>query len=112
MGSSHPTAVYVSPEGANAGSAGTFITLAAHIAAMAPATNIGAASPVSMGGGEMDSVSQKKIFNFSESYIETIAERRGRNTEWAKSAVRDGASITADEAVDINVVDFIAETRR
>jgi len=109
LGSSHPIAVYVSPEGANAGSAGTFITLAAHIAAMAPATNIGAASPVSMGGGEMDSVSQKKIFNFSESYIETIAERRGRNTEWAKSAVRDGASITADEAVDINVVDFIAD---
>jgi membrane-bound serine protease (ClpP class) len=109
LGSSHPTVVYVTPEGANAGSAGTFITLAAHIAAMSPATNIGAASPVSMGGGEMDSVSQKKIFNFSESYIETIAERRGRNTEWAKSAVRDGASITSDEAVDINVVDLIAE---
>lgn len=109
LGSSHPIAVYVSPEGANAGSAGTFITLAAHIAAMAPATNIGAASPVSMGGGEMDSVSQKKIFNFSESYIETIADRRGRNTEWAKSAVRDGDSITSDEAVEINVVDLIAD---
>ncbi len=109
LGSSHPTAVYVSPEGANAGSAGTFITLAAHIAAMAPATNIGAASPVSMGGGEMDTVSQKKIFNFSESYIETIADRRGRNTEWARSAVRDGDSITSDEAVDINVVDLLAE---
>ncbi len=109
LGSSHPVAVYVSPEGANAGSAGTFITLAAHIAAMAPATNIGAASPVSMGGGEMDSVSQKKIFNFSESYIETIAERRGRNTEWARSAVRDGDSITSAEAVDINVIDLIAD---
>ena len=109
LGSSHPIAVYVSPEGANAGSAGTFITLAAHIAAMAPATNIGAASPVSMGGAEMDSVSQKKIFNFSESYIETIADRRGRNTEWARSAVRDGDSITSDEAVDINVVDLIAD---
>jgi len=109
LGSSHPIAVFVSPEGANAGSAGTFITLAAHIAAMAPATNIGAASPVSMGGGEMDSVAQKKIFNFSESYIESIAERRGRNTEWARSAVRDGDSITSDEAVDINVVDLIAE---
>lgn len=109
LGSSHPTAVYVSPEGANAGSAGTFITLAAHIAAMAPATNIGAASPVSMGGGEMDSVAQKKIFNFSESYIESIAERRGRNTEWARSAVRDGDSITSNEAVDINVVDLIAQ---
>src|SRR6056297_3618380 len=109
LGTDHPTVVYVSPSGANAGSAGTFITLAAHIAAMAPATNIGAASPVSMGGGEMDSVSQKKIFNFSESYIESIAERRGRNTEWARSAVRDGDSITSDEAVDINVVDLIAE---
>jgi membrane-bound serine protease (ClpP class) len=109
LGSAHPIAVYVTPEGANAGSAGTFITLAAHIAAMAPATNIGAASPVSMGGGEMDSVAQKKIFNFSESYIESIADRRGRNTEWAKSAVRDGDSITSDEAVEINVIDLIAE---
>src|SRR6056297_4358062 len=109
LGSTHPVAVFVSPQGANAGSAGTFITLAAHIAAMAPATNIGAASPVSMGGGEMDTVAQKKIFNFSESYIESIAERRGRNTEWARSAVRDGASITSEEAVEINVVDLIAQ---
>jgi len=109
LGSTHPVAVFVSPQGANAGSAGTFITLAAHIAAMAPATNIGAASPVSMGGGEMDTVAQKKIFNYSESYIESIAEQRGRNTEWAKSAVRDGASITANEAIDINVIDYIAE---
>lgn len=109
LGTEHPTVVYVSPSGANAGSAGTFITLAAHVAAMAPATNIGAASPVSMGGGEMDTVMQKKIFNFSESFIETIAEERGRNVEWAKSAVRDGASITANEALDINVIDLIAE---
>jgi len=76
---------------------------------MAPATNIGAASPVSMGGGEMDTVAQKKIFNYSESYIESIAEQRGRNTEWAKSAVRDGASITANEAIEINVIDYIAD---
>src|SRR6056297_2139892 len=109
LGSSHPVAVYVSPEGANAGSAGTFITLAAHIAAMAPATNIGAASPVSMGGGEMNTVAQKKIFNYSESYIESIAEQRGRKAEWAQSAVRDGASTTANEAIDINVIDYIAE---
>lgn len=109
LGSDHPVAVYVSPEGANAGSAGTFITLAAHVAAMAPATNIGAASPVSMGGGEMDSVAQKKIFNYSESYIESIAERRDRNAEWAKSAVRDGASITASEALELNVIDLIAD---
>lgn len=109
LGTTHPTVVYVSPRGANAGSAGTFITLAAHIAAMAPATNIGAASPVSMGGGEMDTVMQKKIFNFSESFIESIAEQRGRNIEWAKSAVRDGASITANEAFEINVIDLIAD---
>lgn len=109
LGSDHPVVVYVTPEGANAGSAGTFITLAAHIAAMAPATNIGAASPVAMGGGEMDTVAQKKIFSFSESYIETIAERRGRNAEWAKKAVRDGDAITADRALEINVIDLMAD---
>lgn len=109
LGSEFPIVVYVSPEGASAGSAGTFITLAAHIAAMAPATTIGAASPVSMGGGEMDTVSQKKIFNFSESFIESIAERRDRNTEWAKSAVTEGAAITAREALELNVIDLIAD---
>jgi membrane-bound serine protease (ClpP class) len=76
---------------------------------MAPATNIGAASPVTMGGGEMDTVAQRKIFNFSESYIESIAEQRGRNAEWAKSAVRDGASITSREALELNVIDLIAD---
>ena len=109
LGTEHPTVVYVSPRGANAGSAGTFITLAAHIAAMAPATNIGAASPVTMGGGEMDTVAQQKIFNYSESFIESIAEQRERNAEWAKSAVRDGASITSREALEINVIDLIAD---
>lgn len=109
LGSDHPTVVYVSPSGANAGSAGTFITLAAHVAAMAPATNIGAASPISMGGGEMDTVAQNKIFNYSESFIQSIAEERDRNAEWARSAVRDGASITSDEALEINVIDIMAE---
>lgn len=109
LGTDHPTVVYVSPSGANAGSAGTFITLAAHVAAMAPATNIGAASPISMGGGEMDTVAQKKIFNYSESFIESIAEERDRNAEWAKSAVRDGASITSDEALELNVIDIMAD---
>lgn len=108
-----PVVVYVSPQGASAASAGTFITMAADIAAMAPATNIGAASPVQMGGGgSMDSVMQKKIFNYSESYIESIAEKRGRNAEWAISAVRDGASVTSDKAVELNVVDFIAQNRQ
>lgn len=109
-----PIVVYVSPEGASAASAGTFITMAAHIAAMAPATNIGAASPVQMGPGgssQPDTVMQKKIFNYTESYIETIANRRGRNAEWAISAVRDGKSITADKAVELNVVDLIADNR-
>lgn len=109
LGTDHPTVVYVSPSGANAGSAGTFITLAAHVAAMAPATNIGAASPVSMGGGEMDTVAQNKIFNYSESFIESIADERDRNAEWARSAVRDGASISSDEALELNVIDILAE---
>ncbi len=109
LGSDLPIAVYVSPEGANAGSAGTFITLAAHVASMAPATSIGAASPVTMGGGEGDTVRQKKIFNYAESFIESVAERRDRNVEWAKSAVRDGASITSSEAIEINVIDFLAD---
>lgn len=109
LGSDLPIAVYVSPEGANAGSAGTFITLAAHVAAMAPATSIGAASPVTMGGAQTDTVMQKKVFNYAESFIESVAERRDRNVEWAKSAVRDGASITSSEAITINVIDFIAD---
>lgn len=109
LGSNLPIVVYVSPDGANAGSAGTFITLAAHVAAMAPVSNIGAASPVSMGGAQADTVAQKKIFSFSESFIESIAEKRGRNAEWAKSAVRDGAAITATEALELNVIDVIAQ---
>lgn len=103
-----PIIVYVAPEGGSATSAGTFITLASHIAAMAPTTTIGAASPVQQ-GGQMDSVMQKKIFNYSESFIETIANRRDRNAEWAISAVRDGESITSQTALENNVIDLIAE---
>lgn len=110
-----PVVVYVSPDGARAASAGTFITMAAHIAAMAPSTTIGAASPVSMspGGGsaQTDTVMQKKIFNYSESFIESIAERRNRNKEWAVSAVRDGESVTEKQALELNVIDLIAEDR-
>lgn len=107
-----PIIVYVAPEGGRAASAGTFITMASHIAAMAPATTIGAASPVQMGGGQQDSVMQKKIFNYSESFIESVANRRDRNAEWAKSAVRDGESITAEEALELNVIDFISNDRQ
>lgn len=106
-----PIVVYVAPEGGRAASAGTFITMAAHIATMAPATTIGAASPVQMGGGEIDSVMQKKIFNYSESFIESIANRRDRNAEWAQSAVRDGEAITSDEALELNVINYIADSR-
>lgn len=107
-----PIVVYVAPEGARAASAGTFITLAAHVAAMAPTTTIGAASPVQMGGGQTDSVMQKKIFNYSESFIESIANRRDRNAEWAVSAVREGEAITADTALALNVIDLIAANRK
>ncbi|MDZ7682866.1 MAG: nodulation protein NfeD [Fodinibius sp.] len=105
-----PIVVYVAPEGARAASAGTFITMASHIAAMAPTTTIGAASPVQM-GGQADSVMQKKIFNYSESFIESIANRRNRNADWARSAVRDGEAITAEKALELNVIDLIASSR-
>src|SRR5690554_3849877 len=110
LASEMPIVVYVSPTGGGAGSAGTFITLAAHIAAMAPTTTIGAASPVTSGGAQIDTVMQKKLFNFAESFIESIAEKRGRNAEWAISAVRDGESITEQKALELNVIDLIAES--
>ena len=113
LGSDLPIAVYVSPDGARAASAGTFITMAAHVAAMAPSTTIGAASPVTMspGGGRQDTVMQRKIFEFSESFIESIAERRGRNAEWAVSAVREGEAATAAEALELEVIDLVAADR-
>ena len=107
-----PTVVYVAPSGANAGSAGTFITLAADVAAMAPNTSIGAAHPVELGvqGSEkLDDVMKQKLENFASSYIEAIAQKRGRNVEWAKSAVFESASITAEKALDLNVIDLIAK---
>mgnify|MGYP002622970134 CR=1 FL=1 len=106
-----PVVVYVAPTGANAGSAGCFITLAAHVAAMAPNTSIGAAHPVAIGGGgeqKTDEVMKQKLENFATSYIEAIAEKRNRNVEWAKSAVRESASITAENALEINVIEIIA----
>ncbi|MFQ5989046.1 MAG: nodulation protein NfeD, partial [Candidatus Methylomirabilales bacterium] len=93
-----PVVVYVSPSGARAASAGAFITIAAHVAAMAPGTNIGAAHPVQMGGGEMDEEMAKKVENDAAAYIRGLAERRGRNAKWAEKAVRKSVSITAKEA--------------
>lgn len=103
-----PVVVYVAPPGATATSAGCFITLAADVAAMAPATSIGAAHPVSMGGEAPDETMKHKIENYASSYIEAIAARRGRNVEWAKSAVRDSASIPADQALQLKVVEILA----
>jgi len=114
LGSPLPVVVYVAPTGATATSAGCFITIAASVAAMAPATTIGAAHPVSIGGfpsgGEekTDETMKQKLENFSVSYIETIAGKRQRNVEWAKSAVKESASITAEKALQLKVIDLIA----
>lgn len=102
-----PVIVYVSPGGAHAGSAGVFITLAAHVAAMAPGTNIGAAHPVAMQGG-MDTIMNEKATNDAAAFIRTIAEKRNRNVQWAEEAVRKSHSITATEALEKNVIDLIA----
>jgi len=106
-----PIIVYVAPSGAYAASAGTFITMAADIAAMAPNTSIGAAHPVEMGAGgaeKLDDTMKQKMENFASSEIEAIAQKRGRNTEWATNAVKQSASITAEKAREIKVIDLIA----
>jgi membrane-bound serine protease (ClpP class) len=104
-----PVIVYVAPTGARAASAGVFITMAAHVAAMAPATNIGAAHPVAVGGG-VDKESMKKIENDAAAFARTIATERGRNAEWAEKAVRQSVSITEREAVKLKVVDLVADS--
>src|SRR5882757_5858330 len=108
-----PTVVYVSPAGASAASAGAFITLAADVAAMAPNTSIGAAHPVSIGmGGDLgktDDVMKKKMENYASTFIESIADRRHRNVEWARSAVIDSKATTAEKALDLKVIDLIAK---
>ena len=109
--SSHvPVASYVSPSGSRAASAGTFITIASHIAAMAPGTNIGAAHPVNMMGGnnEQESTMDKKVVNDAAAYIRSLAELRNRNSHWAELAVVKSVSISAEEAKRLNVIDLIA----
>jgi membrane-bound serine protease (ClpP class) len=108
LGAPVPVMVYVAPSGAGAGSAGVFITMAAHIAAMAPGTNIGAAHPVGGGGEEIKGVMGEKMENFTASFSESIAQQRGRNTEWAIQAVRKSVSITEKEALKKNVIDIVA----
>jgi len=103
-----PVAVYVSPSGARAASAGVLITLAADIAAMAPGTNIGAAHPVGIGGGGMDNTMAKKVENDAAAYARSLAEKKGRSGEWAELAVRESASLTETDAKKKNVIEIVA----
>jgi membrane-bound serine protease (ClpP class) len=106
-GSGVPVIVYVSPGGARAASAGAFIALAAHVAAMAPGTNIGAAHPVAV-GGKMDQEMSEKATNDAAAYIRSLAEKSGRNAEWAEDAVRKSISSTETEALRKNVIDLVS----
>jgi membrane-bound serine protease (ClpP class) len=106
-----PVIVYVTPVGTHAASAGTFVTMAAHVAAMAPSTRIGAATPVSGEGQEIPEDLRTKIINDTAVYARSIAEARGRNADWAEDAVRDGVSVGAEEAVELGVVDLVAAER-
>jgi membrane-bound serine protease (ClpP class) len=108
LNSAVPVVVYVSPSGARAASAGTFITLAADVAAMAPGTTIGAAHPVSL-VGQNDETMIDKVTNDSAAYIRSLAERYGRNADWAEKAVRDSVSLTASAALEEKVIDLVAD---
>jgi len=131
LGAGVPIATYVTPAGARADSAGTYILLASHIAAMTPTTHLGAATPVSLSGGDATpedsddeesdddddktplsgTAMERKVLNDAVAYIRSLAERYDRNADWAEKAVRDAATLTAGEALEQNVVDFVAEDR-
>jgi membrane-bound serine protease (ClpP class) len=108
LASEVPVIVYVSPSGAHAASAGTFITMAAHVAAMADATRIGAATPVDSSGQDIEGSLGDKVTNDAVALITGLAEQRGRNAEWAESAVREAAAVNEREALELNVIDLIA----
>jgi membrane-bound serine protease (ClpP class) len=118
LNASVPVIVYVAPRGAWAGSAGTFITIAGHVAAMAPGTTIGAASPIGIGapGGDSEddeskNVAMEKAENMMAAFIESIAKQRQRNVEWAVKAVREAVAVPDDEALKLGVIDLIASSR-
>jgi membrane-bound serine protease (ClpP class) len=108
MNSSIPVVVYVAPKGAGAASAGVMITVSAHVAAMAPGTNIGAAHPVGAGGKDIDKDMSEKVVNDMASYGRGIAQDKGKNADWVEKAIRESVSITAEEAVEKKVVDLVA----
>lgn len=108
IGSEVPVIVYVSPSGARAASAGVFITLAAHVAAMSPGTNIGAAHPVGV-GGKMDKTMAEKVTNDAAAYIKSLAERTGRNSKWAEDAVRKSVSAMEAEALKEKIIDIVSK---
>ncbi len=105
-----PVAVYVAPSGSSASSAGALITVCADVAAMAPGTNIGAAHPVGGGGQEIDSAMSEKIINDLTAYIRGIVTRKARNADWAEKAIRESVSITSKEALNLKVIDLVAES--
>jgi len=131
LGSSVPVVTYVTPAGARADSAGTYILLASHIAAMTPTTHLGAATPVALGGDDAfpkdssdkesdddedtappsGAAMERKVLNDAVAYIRSLAERYNRNADWAEKAVREAATLTAREALEQNVIDFVAENR-
>ena len=108
MKSPVPVIVYVYPSGARAASAGAIITMSAHIAAMAPGTNIGAAHPVSVGMGKMDETMTRKVENDAAAYGIGIARQRGRNAEWIERAIRKSESVPADEALKLGAIDYVS----
>jgi membrane-bound serine protease (ClpP class) len=103
-----PVVVYVSPSGARAASAGVMITMAADVAAMAPGTHIGAAHPVNAGGKDLGESMAEKVTNDMVAFVKSIAEKRGRNVEWAEAAVRESVSVTETEALEKKIVDIVA----
>ena len=106
-----PVASFVSPSGSRAASAGTFITIASHIAAMEPGTNIGAAHPINLmggGAGGQAKIMEEKVLNDASAYIRSLAEQRGRNAHWAELSVRKSVSVSAEEAKRLNVIDLVA----
>jgi membrane-bound serine protease (ClpP class) len=110
LGAPLPVIVWVSPQGAHAASAGTFITLAGHVALMAPGTNIGAASPVTGSGEDIPETMERKVIEDTTALMRSITDARGRNAEWAESTITDAEAATAAEALALGVIDGIAST--